>query len=281
MTPRSLLLSAFPPSKVSDEYDSPTPDVPSDEIPIVDPATIPELHYDPKVHAPGQPWRRGDTDGCHDPIHARWRREGEELIRAAASSVGAVVHDVTWCMAQCIVTLRDTSEVDGGLEGPEVKYDDGSDYDERGTGQPYFWEPTMDDDEYEEMQKTHPNVEYEVLDDWTNDPRGEVDTTVIRTIGKAIIDILQEPAIEDRLEILSRHELMLAKEPTDPNFLITQKQFDKNRGEMVAVETRDPWKSNRTIKGKLVGRNALDVILNVEGSEVTLPQNFIYRVKLE
>jgi len=191
------------------------------------------------------------------------------------------VHDVTWCMAQCIVTLRDTSEVDGGLEGPEVKYDDGSDYDERGTGQPYFWEPTMDDDEYEEMQKTHPNVEYEVLDDWTNDPRGEVDTTVIRTIGKAIIDILQEPAIEDRLEILSRHELMLAKEPTDPNFLITQKQFDKNRGEMVAVETRDPWKSNRTIKGKLVGRNALDVILNVEGSEVTLPQNFIYRVKLE
>lgn len=274
--------SALPPSKVSTEYTDPTPSAETDEIEEIDPSSIPELHYDPDLHAPGQPWRRGDTDGCESPITARWRIEAEGIIETAASSVGARIHDVTWFMAQCIITLADVSEVEGEIDGPEVIYDDGSDYDEKGTGQPYFWKPEIEDDEeHEEMLKTHPRVEYETLDDWADDPRGSVETTKIRTVGMAILDSLSESYVEDRLEIVSRHEIMFAEEPTDLDYVTTQKQYDAARGEMVGVETRDPWKSNRTIKGKLVSRNALDVILNVEGRQVTVPNHFIYRVKLE
>ena len=47
------------------------------------------------------------------------------------------------------------------------------------------------------------------------------------------------------------------------------------------METRDPFRSNRTLNGKLVNRNALDVVINVKGRMVIIPQNFIYQVKLD
>jgi len=42
----------------------------------------------------------------------------------------------------------------------------------------------------------------------------------------------------------------------------------------VYVETRDPWGSNRVLGGKLVDRNALDVIINQDnsGRMVTTPR---------
>ena len=69
----SSAATSYSPSKVSDP-DGPSPAVEADPIPEVDLDSLPEAHYDPNNHpVPHQPWRRGDTDGCHDPISAPWR----------------------------------------------------------------------------------------------------------------------------------------------------------------------------------------------------------------
>ena len=47
------------------------------------------------------------------------------------------------------------------------------------------------------------------------------------------------------------------------------------RGEIVSVQTQDPFGSNRVLKGRLVDRNALDVVINVKGRMVTIPLNMV------
>mmetsp|Transcript_689 Transcript_689/g.1669 ORF Transcript_689/g.1669 Transcript_689/m.1669 type:complete len:409 (-) Transcript_689:670-1896(-) len=104
-----------------------------------------------------------------------------------------------------------------------------------------------------------------------------IDTAALSTIAGVILQALEE--VEDDLRVLERHELVLAS-PGAPDVLETQKQFNAYRGENVIVETQDPWESNRTLKGKLVDRNAMDVLINQKGRLVTIPNCFVKCVRI-
>jgi ribosome maturation factor RimP len=105
-----------------------------------------------------------------------------------------------------------------------------------------------------------------------------VNTQALSTIGQAILDAL-EP-FEDEWQILSRHELILTSPSSCLEVIETQKQFDAYRDHHVAVQTYDPLGSNRTLKGQLVDRNAMDLLLNIKGRLVTVPLNFVRCVQL-
>jgi len=105
-----------------------------------------------------------------------------------------------------------------------------------------------------------------------------IDTAKLSTIAHAILGAL-EP-YEDEWRILQRHELVLSSPNPAPDVLETQRQFDAFRDQHVVVETVDPFESNRTLKGQLVDRNAMDLILNIQGRMVTVPLNFVKCVRL-
>lgn len=104
-----------------------------------------------------------------------------------------------------------------------------------------------------------------------------IDKAGLSTIAGAILDALE--AYEEKLNILKRHELILTS-PGAPDVIETQRQFEAYRGEHVIVETQDPFESNRTLKGKLVDRNAMDLMINKKGRLVTIPLNFVKCVRL-
>ena len=104
-----------------------------------------------------------------------------------------------------------------------------------------------------------------------------IDTAALSTIAGAILEGLEE--VEDELNVLTRHELVLTS-PGAPDVLETQKQFNAYRGSNVIVETQDPWESNRTLKGKLVDRNSMDLIINQKGRMVTIPLCFVKCVRI-
>ena len=106
----------------------------------------------------------------------------------------------------------------------------------------------------------------------------KIDTAVLSTIADAIIEALKVHEAEWR--ILARHELILSSPNPAIDCLETQRQFDAYRNHHVVVETQDPFESNRTLKGKLVDRNAMDLILNIRGRMVTVPLNFVKCVRL-
>lgn len=272
------LYARRPPSKV-DESDVPTPPLQSDPVKIIDVDTIPELKYDRGSHAVAdQPWRRGDTDGCEDPIYSPWRIEAEAIITEAVEAVGAELHGITWGMSQLMVSLHDVSRVEGIIDGPEIIVDVGDDYDEN-LGPDLHWNPTLSQDEFEEYIDTHPRSVVTTLQDPMSDPTQDIDTMALSTVAEAVTTALAPE--EHRLHILDRHELLLTSPSNEEGVLESQKDFDAHRGYHVQVETRDPFKSNRTLKGKLVNRNALDVVINVNGRMVTIPQNFVYQVSLD
>jgi len=277
---RPHALFAFEPSKVMDD-DGPTPKLDTETIEEVDPNTLPGLQYSKDSHPiPDQPWRRGDTDGCEDPIYADWRLEAEIIIEAACKSVGATLNGVTWGMSKCIVSLDDFSKVEGIIDGPEVVIDMREDYDEE-LGPDLTWNPTLSDEEFEEYIDTHPRSQVEALDDPMYEMKQSLDTSALSAVAGAIQTALEEPSVEERLRVVSRHEIILTQPFAPAGVLESQKDFDAHRGYDVAVETRDPYKSNRTIRGKLVSRTALDVIINVDGNMVTIPQNFVHKVSVE
>jgi ribosome maturation factor RimP len=105
----------------------------------------------------------------------------------------------------------------------------------------------------------------------------KVNTAAISTIAGSIMDALNMR--EDELQILNRHEVVLAS-PSNPRSIDTQKKFDAAIGKRVAVRTHDPWESNRSLYGVLVDRNALDVYINQKGRLVTIPNNFVSGVEL-
>jgi ribosome maturation factor RimP len=105
-----------------------------------------------------------------------------------------------------------------------------------------------------------------------------IDTSVLSTIAYAIVESLK--LHEEEWRILTRHELLLSSPNPAKDALETQRQFDAYRNAHVVVETKDPWDSNRTLKGKLVDRNAMDVLLNIRGRLVTVPHNFVKCVRL-
>jgi ribosome maturation factor RimP len=104
-----------------------------------------------------------------------------------------------------------------------------------------------------------------------------INTAAISIIADAILKALKEE--EDRLQILTRHEVVLSS-PGPPDVIETQRQFDAYRGSRVLVETKDPFDSNRTLLGKIVDRNSMDLILNQKGRMVTVPLNFVKCVRL-
>jgi hypothetical protein len=118
-TPRS-------PSKVTDPA-GPTPELEEEEEDVVLLKDLPELQYDPKRHPiPHQPWRRGETAGCDDPIDAPWRQEAEALIEKAVSMVGATLIDVTWYLTAVLITIdEDMDDMPIDLlkdRGPMIKF---------------------------------------------------------------------------------------------------------------------------------------------------------------
>ena len=309
-----------------------------DPFPEIDLETLPEAHYDEENHPiPHQPWRRGDTDGCHDPINAPWRIEAESIIKDAAYLVGCKVVDVTWYMAKCVISLDESTlnnNVVSYVDGPEVRimYPDSTDISghvfddpEAGTEDEMFteedelldYEQYDDETEYEILKANMP-VEYdEVTGDelprreprsrvervmemdeeyesrFIDEPREEkpmsdgmfahpVDTKALSVVSQAIIKALSEDVIEERLRILSRHDIILTSPLDNPCILDSQKEYDAARDLDVYVETRDPWGSNRVLGGKLVDRNALDVIINQDnsGRMVTIPNSMIHQVLL-
>lgn len=327
---------SYRPSTVIDP-DGPTPPQTPDPFPEIDLDTLPEAHYDENKHPiPHQPWRRGDTDGCHDPINAPWRLEAESIISDAAYLVGCKVVDVTWYMAKCVISLDEqtlNNNVVSYVDGPEVQimYPDESDISghiyqdpEAGTEDEIFteedeildYEQYDEDTEYEILKANMP-VEYdEVTGDelppreprsreervmemeeeynsrYLDEPRQEkpadgmfahaVDTKALSVVSQAIMKALSEDIIEEKLAILSRHDIILTSPLNNPCILDSQSEYDAARDLDVYVETRDPWGSNRVLGGKLIDRNALDVIINQDnsGRMVTIPNSMIHQVLL-
>ena len=327
---------SYRPSTVLDP-DGPTPPQTPDPFPEIDIDTLPEAHYDESNHPiPHQPWRRGDTDGCHDPINAPWRLEAESIISDAAYLVGCKVVDVTWYMAKCVISLDEqtlNNNVVSYVDGPEVQimYPDESDISghvyqdpEAGTEDEMFteedeildYEQYDEDTEYEILKANMP-VEYdEVTGDelppreprsreervmemeeeynsrYLDEPRQEkpadgmfahaVDTKALSVVSQAIMKALSEDIIEEKLAILSRHDIILTSPLNNPCILDSQSEYDAARDLDVYVETRDPWGSNRVLGGKLIDRNALDVIINQDnsGRMVTIPNSMIHQVLL-
>jgi ribosome maturation factor RimP len=105
----------------------------------------------------------------------------------------------------------------------------------------------------------------------------KVNTAALSTIAGSIVEALK--LREDELQILARHEVVLAS-PSNPRSLDTQTKLDAAIGKRVAVRTHDPWESNRSLYGVLVDRNALDVYINQKGRLVTIPNNFVSGVEL-
>ncbi|KAL7533321.1 hypothetical protein ACHAXR_005172 [Thalassiosira sp. AJA248-18] len=330
--------NAAPPFSRSTVFDpdGPTPPVTPDPFPEVDLDSLPEAHYDVDNHpVPHQPWRRGDTDGCHDPIAAPWRLEAESIISDAANLVGCKVVDVTWYMAKCVINLDESSfaNVVSYVDGPEVRvmYPSESDISghvfqdpEAGTEDEMFTE----EDELLDYEQYDEDTEYEILkanmpqeydegtgeelppreprtreermmemqeeweSRWLDEPRSEkpsdgmfahpVDTKALSVVSQAITKALEEDDVENKLQILSRHDIILTSPLDNPCILDSQKEFDAARDLDVYVETRDPWGSNRVLGGKLVDRNAMDVIINQDnsGRMVTIPHSMIHQVLL-
>lgn len=402
--------STISPSRVQDD-DGPTPPEQYIEPEEVDIADIPGFNYDRDTHPISfQPWRRGDTDGCEDPIEAQWRLEGESIIRNAVTSVGATVRDVTWFMAAVVVTLEDeTDDLQNvqGESGPEIRVtqsiepqyfdpDDPEPEDDYGwyageedgrvatdedeeeglspsgvPGDPFaereFDETTgtylppperpprdaavrnmsteefgkyvsdgmtvqmidrdnrikkkLNIDEFnaklEELRETT-DYTFDEIEKKAKELRATylksadlaefypeefdrvgleeelseklamplleredgVDTFALSIIAKAIITALEDDEVEDSLEILSRHEIILTSPGAEDEYVETQRQFDERKGEVVMVQTQDPFGSNRMLTGRLVDRNALDIVINVSGRMVTLPMNMVAHVEI-
>ena len=105
-----------------------------------------------------------------------------------------------------------------------------------------------------------------------------IDTAKLSTVAHAILQALE--LREDDWRILQRHELVLSSPNPALDAVETQKQFDAYRDHHVRVETVDPFESNRTLQGRLVDRNAMDVLINVQGRLVTIPHNFVKVVRV-
>lgn len=99
---RSRVTDPFGPTETEEEY----PEL--EEVNLED---LPEAHYDPNSHPiPHQPWRRGLTEGCEDPILSPWRIEAEDVIRSAVEKVGGKCLDITWYLTSLVITLDDQWE---------------------------------------------------------------------------------------------------------------------------------------------------------------------------
>lgn len=329
------------PSRVTDP-DGPTPQIEQDDIEEVDPETIEGLRevmrQDELPHPiPHQPWRRGSTDGCEDPIDADWRQAAERLIYTAVRLVGAQVVDITWFLTQVIITLDENMTVDQRdlfkssgpvidvVEPSDPLYYDPNDPDPEEIDDPQqvlYRRQTEEESEEEKVREKNRWAAKDAHDppDEPHDPTqdaepkvvlyrseegrtdlawrateeeqkrylesekrvdilaiAKIDTMALSTIAGVILEALEE--VEQELDILRRHEIILAS-PGAQDVLETQHQFNAHRGSNVVVETQDPFNSNRILKGQLVDRNSMDLIINKKGRLVTIPHVFIKCVRI-
>jgi ribosome maturation factor RimP len=284
-----LGLAARSPSKVSEEDVADeaeegmgTQDILVDENADLPTMTIEELEAESKYDAdkhplPDQPWRRGRTNGAEDPIAAPWRREAEDIIALAAERVGGVVEGITWYNGKCVITIhRDCLDgVIPALTGPTVNVV--SDMEAREARSDFEWQdkPMYERQLEEEGIANLPVMRKKIV---TKDDQ-PLNTDAISSIAQSVLEALNDPDVDERLDISSRHEIIITT-PGISNVLETQKEFDAFVGFDVSVKTIDPFKSNRILKGKLVERNALDLKINVKGRIVTIPLNFVDQVVL-
>lgn len=131
---------------------------------------MPENHYDENKHPiPHQPWRRGITDGCEDPLSAWWRLKAQDIISDAVNLVGGKVIDYTWYLGQLVISLDpDFTKVVSYVKGPPVKivYPDSTDI----TG--HIWEDPdagtdnelfTEEDEFLDYEQYDEETEWEIL----------------------------------------------------------------------------------------------------------------------
>jgi len=318
-------------SRVSDPA-GPSPVVEEGESEEIDLETVKEFKYDPDNHPiPHQPWRRGHTAGCEDPIDAPWRQRAESLIEKSVEITGGKLVGVTWYLTHLLITIDDDfSEVPPDLlktSGPvidvvepespifrdpadpfpeEIWADDESempsyDYEAEAEAEEYLKSKIysrveegeesldLDGDEIRNFQgpETRHDIALRVSEEATARKSEreyvidlealKINTPVISSIAGSIIEALETE--EDELRVLARHEIVLCS-PGAPDVLETQGDFDSHRGRDIAVETQDPWESNRTLRGKLLDRNSMDVLINQKGRMVTIPLNFVKCVRL-
>mmetsp|Transcript_27785 Transcript_27785/g.67603 ORF Transcript_27785/g.67603 Transcript_27785/m.67603 type:complete len:395 (-) Transcript_27785:1540-2724(-) len=316
-------------SRVTDPA-GPSPVVEEEEEEEVNLEDVKEFKYDPDNHPiPHQPWRRGITAGCEDPIDAPWRKRAETLIEKSIEMTGGKLIGVTWYLTHLLITIDgNLSEVPRDLlktSGPvidvvepempifrdpddpnpeEIWADEETEmpsYDEEIVAEEDLkskmyaraeeGEEPLDLDEDEipafKSPETREEKALRVAEEASarmNDRQYQIDlealkinTPVISSIAGGIIEALETE--EEELRVLERHEIVLCS-PGAPDVLETQKDFDSHRGRDVAVETVDPWDSNRTLRGKLLDRNSMDILINQKGRMVTIPQNFVKCVRL-
>ena len=282
------LKAKLPPSRVTDDYEreheheqdminksdiSLSPDA---DLPTIDASDLPQLEYDASVHPiPSQPWRRGITDGAEEPIHAPWRVEAEQIIYGAVSRVGGRCEGVTWFANKCVVTVSADAlpNVVYDTEGPRVIIHD--------TDERYNPRADFDWQNNPKFQQQELAVQYNLPETFyvRSDGVGSwLDVDAISTIAKSIMEALEDPDVDERLDITSRFEVILTMPGYTPNELEMQRDYDANVGRDVLVKTIDPFKSNRTLQGKLVSRDALDLKIEVKGRVVTVPLNFVDQV---
>lgn len=317
-------------SRVTDPA-GPSPVVEEGEIEEVNIEDIEEFHYDPNNHPiPHQPWRRGITAGCEDPIDAQWRKRAEFLIEKSIEMTGGKLIGVTWYLTHLLISIDDDFSkvprdflktsgpvidvVEPGLpifrdpddplpeeiwadeETEMPSYDEEIEAEEDLKSKMYLRpeegeEPLeLDEDEIPKFKspETHEDKALRVAEEASarrNEREYQVDiealkinTPVISSIAGAILEALETE--EKELRVLERHEIVLCS-PGAPDVLETQKDFDSHRGRDVAVETVDPWDSNRTLRGKLLDRNSMDILINQKGRMVTIPQNFVKCVRIQ
>mmetsp|Transcript_58035 Transcript_58035/g.62715 ORF Transcript_58035/g.62715 Transcript_58035/m.62715 type:complete len:485 (-) Transcript_58035:205-1659(-) len=141
------------PSKISDPS-GPTVSNEPEEFEPVKLEDIPEAHYDEKaIPIPHQPWRRGETAGCEDPIDSIWRTEAERMIKMGVEIVGGTYVDTTWYLTSVVVTIgMDFQDMKRDLlreNGPEIRVD-------YSTSSPIYYDPddpNPEDIDFEEDQK--------------------------------------------------------------------------------------------------------------------------------
>jgi len=131
------LHSARAPSKISDPS-GPTVEVEPEVFPEVEYDSLPEANYDESnIPNPVQPWRRGETVGCEDPLDAEWRKEAERMIEMGVQIVGGTYIDTTWYLTSVVITVgMDFQAMKTDLlreGGPEIRIDT--------TSKPMYYDP--------------------------------------------------------------------------------------------------------------------------------------------
>jgi ribosome maturation factor RimP len=91
-----------------------------------------------------------------------------------------------------------------------------------------------------------------------------------RQVGKAL----------DETDLVSQRYHLEVSSPGAERPLVKEKDFVRFAGEWVSAKLYGPFEGRRTWEGKLVGRDGRALSLEVDGQEVTIPNELVSRVRL-